>query len=950
MKKNILIIVLLLSFTNIFATNYYISSSSGNDSNDGKSENSAWKTISKLNTIIKTLGAGDVVLFKSGDTFSGSISLTTAGSSGSPITFSSYGSGERPIITGFIPVTDWVNNGGNIWSKTISGSHVVSALQLNGNPQKVGRYPKSTEPNRGYYTVKSSTQTSITGNDLPPTNWTGAEIVIRTVPWAFEMREVTSQSNGTVKFNPTTAYLPRVNAGFFFQHDPRACTSEGEWSFNKKTRLLSIYSTIDPNTLDIQITGYDNLIDLYYYSHYITIENLYLKGAGINLINEKASNFIEIKNCELAYSGGRGIHLETGTNAIIDGNYIHDVYANAIASRNNYQNASITNNTIEKVALVAGMGVSGVKTCSAISIVGSNTVVNKNVLRLLGYIGISWTGDNATITYNKVSFFCAVLDDGAGIYSYDGADQYPNILQSKVLYNIVDFGFGAEDGSSEEEPVANGIYMDDGSNNVEIKYNTVSNIRKAGIYIHNSNNIDVQFNTVYRSGSYLLYLYNDSLHPNTITGCTFKNNILVATTTTQKILFVHSQNGDFLTNVFDNNYYCKPYNENEIINLWYNNGSGYRAYAYSLSEWKTAYKLDLNTKLAPITLDPKTQILRSKWMPLDVNDTMEPQEFTLNDSYVDVNGVYSPSSFILEPFTSKILFRKENENPIKPPVAVNDTISVLKNTTYTSSTSLIDNDYDPNSLKLSVTAGTFSSEKDGNIVLKADGSYVYTPQTNFTGEDTFIYTLTNGTSTDSAKLVVNVINNNNSAPVALNDAITLPVNASWTSKISLMQNDYDPDGDEISVIPGTFPTNQGGSLTVSSDGLYTYVPKTNFIGEDTVDYTITDGSLTSTAKLIVTLKGPNNAPVAVNDFITVPENTSWISTISLMDNDYDPDGDEISVIPGTFSTNQGGSLTVTSDGLYTYIPKTNFIGEDTVDYTITDGSLTSMGKLFVTIE
>ncbi|RXP53074.1 T9SS C-terminal target domain-containing protein, partial [Lutibacter sp. HS1-25] len=151
------------------------------------------------------------------------------------------------------------------------------------------------------------------------------------------------------------------------------------------------------------------------------------------------------------------------------------------------------------------------------------------------------------------------------------------------------------------------------------------------------------------------------------------------------------------------------------------------------------------------------------------------------------------------------------------------------------------------------------------------------------------------------------------------------------------------------VIPGTFPTNKGGSLTVTSDGLYTYIPKINYIGEDTVNYTITDGSLTSTAKLIVTLKRPNNAPVALNDAITLPVNTLWASKISLMQNDYDPDGDEISVIPGTFPTNKGGSLTVTSDGLYTYIPKINYIGEDTVNYTITDGSLTSTAKLIVTL-
>ena len=350
MKKPLLIIAFLLCFVNLFATDYYISSSTGNDTNDGKSESTAWKTIAKLNTIIGSLRAGDNVLFKSGDIFSGNLYITSAGSSGSAITFTSYGVGAKPIISGFIPVSGWVNKGNNIWSKTISGTHQVTALQIKGIPQIVGRYPKVTAVNKGYYLVNSSTSNSITSSSVPSSpNWTGAEAVIRTVPWVFEMREISSQSGGSVTLKTATSYQSRVNGGFFFQHDPKACTVQGEWSFNKTTRLLSIYSTIDPNTLDIKITGHDNLISLNYYSHYISIINLSLKGAGVNLISEKACNYIEVKNCELAYSGGRGIHLETGSNATITGNYIHDLYANGVASRNNYQSANISNNIVEKI-------------------------------------------------------------------------------------------------------------------------------------------------------------------------------------------------------------------------------------------------------------------------------------------------------------------------------------------------------------------------------------------------------------------------------------------------------------------------------------------------------------------------------------------------------------------------------------------------------------------------
>ena len=91
------IFVLLLSFSLCAQNQYYLSSSTGNDNNDG-SQTQPWKTLSKISAT--TLGPGDTVYFKKGDTFRGHYVVNGSGTEGNLITFTSYGSGNQPIISG----------------------------------------------------------------------------------------------------------------------------------------------------------------------------------------------------------------------------------------------------------------------------------------------------------------------------------------------------------------------------------------------------------------------------------------------------------------------------------------------------------------------------------------------------------------------------------------------------------------------------------------------------------------------------------------------------------------------------------------------------------------------------------------------------------------------------------------------------------------------------------
>mgnify|MGYP001037838347 CR=1 FL=1 len=78
---------------------YYVDATAGDDDNDGLSTSAPWQTIAKVNAA--ELSAGDVVLFKRGETWTGTtLTVPSSGESGSPIRFADYGSGARPILDG----------------------------------------------------------------------------------------------------------------------------------------------------------------------------------------------------------------------------------------------------------------------------------------------------------------------------------------------------------------------------------------------------------------------------------------------------------------------------------------------------------------------------------------------------------------------------------------------------------------------------------------------------------------------------------------------------------------------------------------------------------------------------------------------------------------------------------------------------------------------------------
>ncbi|WP_109830523.1 right-handed parallel beta-helix repeat-containing protein [Reichenbachiella versicolor] len=90
-------LMFILATSPAIATNYYISSSIGKDSNQGTIA-APFKSLNKISSTV--LYPGDTVLFKSGDTFKGHYKINGSGKEGKPVVITSYGKGEKPILSG----------------------------------------------------------------------------------------------------------------------------------------------------------------------------------------------------------------------------------------------------------------------------------------------------------------------------------------------------------------------------------------------------------------------------------------------------------------------------------------------------------------------------------------------------------------------------------------------------------------------------------------------------------------------------------------------------------------------------------------------------------------------------------------------------------------------------------------------------------------------------------
>ena len=271
-----------------------------------------------------------------------------------------------------------------------------------------------------------------------------------------------------------------------------------------------------------------------------------------------------------------------------------------------------------------------------------------------------------------------------------------------------------------------------------------------------------------------------------------------------------------------------------------------------------------------------------------------------------------------------------------PPVAQSDSYSTDEDTPLVvAAPGVLNNDTDPNSNPL--TAVLVAGAGHGSVTVNPNGGFTYTPAANYNGPDSFTYKANDGLADSNVVTVGLTVNAVNDAPVAGNDAFAGNEDATLVvSAPGLLANDADSvEGSALTAVLVTGPDH--GTLTLNSDGSFSYAPAANFSGSDTFTYRASDGGATSaiaTATLIIAAMP--DAPVAQNDSYTTTEDTTLVTFgPSVLANDSDVDGQPLTAILVSGPSN--GTLTLNANGGFSYTPDVSFSGLDSFTYKANDG-------------
>ena len=190
-----------------------------------------------------------------------------------------------------------------------------------------------------------------------------------------------------------------------------------------------------------------------------------------------------------------------------------------------------------------------------------------------------------------------------------------------------------------------------------------------------------------------------------------------------------------------------------------------------------------------------------------------------------------------------------------------------------------------------------------------------------------------------------LLSNPNHAPVAAGDSYTTDEDTPLNVAAGVLSNDTDSDGDALSAAVVSGPSH--GNLALDPNGSFSYTPAPDYEGEDSFTYRASDGTANSaTATVAITVRSVNDAPKAIDDAGTTPEDTPLtIPASALLGNDSagptNEGGQKLSI--KEVSNGQNGQPVLNNDGSVTFTPAQDFNGDAYFDYTVCDDGGTASG-------
>ena len=281
---------------------------------------------------------------------------------------------------------------------------------------------------------------------------------------------------------------------------------------------------------------------------------------------------------------------------------------------------------------------------------------------------------------------------------------------------------------------------------------------------------------------------------------------------------------------------------------------------------------------------------------------------------------------------SKISWYEINYSPV-----ANDTaITSSEDRDYTGMLSASDSDGD--ALTYSIIIGPANGR--ATVSDNATGTFSYRPVEDYTGLDSLIFSVTDSVLSDIATVSITVTAVND-APVAVTAAVTTEEDMDYGGLVSA----FDIDNDPLTYSLLTEPSHGTVAITDSSAGTYTYSPKVNYNGSDSFTFTSSDGTLSDTSKVSITVTSVNDSPVAFAERVTTSEDTKYSGSVSASDVEND-------ILTYNILTNPSNgtvSITNSSLGTFTYSPTINYNGDDSFTFTANDYNYSDTATVSITI-
>lgn len=592
-----LFLLLILAKSSQAQTTYYVAAI-GSNINNGRSANAPFQSLAQVNRLL--LQPGDSVLFRRGDTFRGSLTIGQSGLAGRPIVVDAYGTGSKPVLAGSALLTNWTNLGNNTWQTTCAScGDQVTGVYRNDTALPLGRYPNADAPNQGRLTVQSHIGTGeLTSKQPLATDWTGAEVVVQVTQWIIDRAPITRQNGNTLTLANRSRYELTNTRWFFIQNHPATLDQPGEWYYNPATKTIRLYDAQgNPNSQVLTATVFGRGVDLSNRS-FVTLRNLRITQTLTESLYAVNASNLTLTGNEFVNSGEDGVTITgTGATILVENNRIQAINNNGFWIEG-HQNVTLRGNTLRRIGAVAGLGKSGDGQYNGLHSVSEQaTLIENNVIDSVGYNGIDLAySSNIVVQRNRISNFCLVKSDGGGIYLWNGLKK--PTTNNHLIANIIFNGLGTPDGSVREFVGANGIFLDDCLENVELTGNSVFNCHGYGVYLHGVSQVNATGNTCFNNSFSQFTLYdNDGYCP--IRANVIRQNVFVTKNATDFVA-IYASNANDLNQygTLNANYYVRPFADAFKIRSVYNGNIGADV---TLSQWRAQSGQESNSQDSPVT-------------------------------------------------------------------------------------------------------------------------------------------------------------------------------------------------------------------------------------------------------------------------------------------------------------------------------------------------------------